>query len=326
MEKVIQLSSFRQVKNANSVEKLINDFEFELKAFQKSKGTIKEYPSAVRLMLSEMNIKSSGDIVRLESFETYTKYIASCTQNGVSNSTMNTRRAILISFVDFLFRNDYVTRNVIKSTQRLSVPKKEVTTLNDEQVVEFVQHMYYKTKGTGNDTLNAYREYVMTAIMINCGIRVGECVDIRLSDIDFEKQSLKIRGKGYAGQVSRELGLSDQLISLITKWLNMRSEIEVENESKDYLFVSTRTKKHIKIGSLEKRYAMVSEELGYKVHPHLLRHTFATNMIHNNKLEIQEVSDILGHSDITITSKYYVATNNESNMKLSNISTVEVMV
>lgn len=310
--KVINFNSFNKI---NNMKNLIDNFENELKVFQKAEKTVSKYIYFLNRFISDNNINLEN-INQLQEYSFYTNFIEGLQHRGNKNSTINQRLNTLNVFCNYLVRMKLLNVNIISAIPKLHEGKSEVSYLeNDEvQMVLFAMkeriELDYKRK---IDRVNAFREYVMVSLMITLGIRVAECCNVRMCDINMNAGTIAIRGKGYRGEVSRVLDIPESVIDMMHEWEYLREEIDIDCASDEFYFVSALTKKNVKVLSIEKRLKLIGEELGIgRIHPHKFRHSFATNNLHDGSLKLSEVSEILGHSNEIVTAKYYVATNKES--------------
>ena len=133
------------------------------------------------------------------------------------------------------------------------------------------------------------------------GVRVSELVNIKVDDIDFNNRRIRILGKGnkerivYYGEYAEEI---------LKEYINSR-----EKNKENYLFMNSKGNKLTDRGV---RYIIdnIMERLSVKTHvtPHVLRHTFATDML-NNGCDIKVVQELLGHSSLRTTEVYTHVTN-----------------
>lgn len=130
---------------------------------------------------------------------------------------------------------------------------------------------------------------MMIKLMFYCGLRVSEMLRLKRADIDLKEQLLRvISGKGGK---DRLIPIPKPLIHDLKRYLNEYFMVDKEN-----LFETTPDNTRKMMQKLSKRF-------GKKVHPHMLRHSYATYVLEKtNNLEL--VRDLLGHSDIKITQIY----------------------
>lgn len=139
------------------------------------------------------------------------------------------------------------------------------------------------------------RNLCMLRLMADLGLRSSEVLDLKVDDIDWNSGRLAVRqGKGGKDRV---LWLSPVDLNLLRGWRERKPE-------SCYLFTT------LSGGRLQARYlrAMVAREaeaagIGKRVHPHTLRHTFATDLYRQTK-DLRLVQKALGHASITTTTIY----------------------
>ena len=141
-----------------------------------------------------------------------------------------------------------------------------------------------------------HRDLCMITLMLNTGLRASEVLHLRVRDIDWTSGQLMVReGKG---KKDRTLWLNEPDLDLLRSW-RMRRPV-----ASDFMFTTlhgTRVKDR-DLRAMVKRRAL---KVGIKkdVHPHMLRHTFATDLYRATK-DILLVQKTLGHSDLSTTMIY----------------------
>lgn len=138
------------------------------------------------------------------------------------------------------------------------------------------------------------RDRLICQLMFDCGLRRGEIVNLKVSDISIHKSTMIINGKGSKQRIVP--------FGLCTKQLICNYISYVPSGSK-YFFINNDGS-HITSNTIKKLFVRLKKKSGInRLYPHLLRHTFATNYIYNGgNLEVLRV--LLGHSSITITQIY----------------------
>ena len=157
------------------------------------------------------------------------------------------------------------------------------------------------------DTPLGIRNKAILELLYGTGIRVGECCSIRLKDIDFYMSTMLIHGKGHKERyVPFGSFAHDQLEDYIR---NARPVLLNGAEDHGYLFVNFRggrlTPRGLR-GILNK--LLEESSLQGKIHPHKLRHTFATHLL-NNGADMRTVQELLGHAFLSSTQIYTHVTN-----------------
>jgi site-specific recombinase XerD len=144
------------------------------------------------------------------------------------------------------------------------------------------------------------RNKAMMSLMLHCGLRVSEIVNLRPSNINLTKGKLRVEsGKGNK---DRDLAIPDYLTDLLDSWRKKRPQSS--------FFFSTLKGKKLSVRYLQqmiKRYALKAG-ITKKISPHTLRHTYATQYYKQTK-DIETLRRILGHSDISTTTIYITLAN-----------------
>jgi integrase/recombinase XerD len=137
---------------------------------------------------------------------------------------------------------------------------------------------------------------LMLSIIYACGFRVSELVNLKVSDLDFSQNIGHVRmGKGRKDRV---FNIPLQLKKAMEK------QVQQQQEAKQpYLFSSTNEKMSER--NLQKLIKRAAEKSGIKkdIHPHTLRHSFATHLLENN-VDIRKIQELLGHADLSTTQIY----------------------
>ena len=134
-------------------------------------------------------------------------------------------------------------------------------------------------------------------ILYSTGLRVSELINLKIQDIDLNKRTLVVFGKGGK---ERNAYFTTKTAKSIIDWINYGS-----NQEK-YLFPSHSVSGHITRDSVNKILTEISSELGFsknQLTPHKLRHAFATHML-NKGADIRVIQQLLGHANVSTTEIY----------------------
>lgn len=212
--------------------------------------------------------------------------------NSINLSSLSIRRKIssLKGFYKFLARNNKVDDNPFSY---VTLPKKEKKLpqfLNYNEVIEIFDVI---------DTSNVLglRNRLIMELLYATGIRVSELVNIKIGDIDINNRSIMVTGKGNK---SRIVFFNDVCKKYIEKFINESKDIR----KCDYLIINHHGK-NITTRSIRLIINKIIDETSIikKIHPHTLRHTFATHLL-NNGCDLLTVQELLGHSSISTTGIY----------------------
>ena len=152
--------------------------------------------------------------------------------------------------------------------------------------------------GSSDDPLQL-RDVAMLELTYSSGLRLAELASLGVADVDLESASLRVTGKGGK---TRELPIGRYAVEAIQRWLPVRSEMIRPGEQA--LFVS-RQGKRISHRSIQQRFRQRASRQGLDVplHPHMLRHSFASHMLESSA-DLRAVQELLGHADISTTQIY----------------------
>ena len=183
---------------------------------------------------------------------------------------------------------------------------KKVRQLKDErQAKEYLSDEDFKKLVSCLDKsyFSEHRDFAMIMLMIDSGMRLGECSCLLLSDIDLAKQQVYLRAEITKGRKNRTVYFSPKTEKLLRRWLQFKDRY-VET---DYLFPVKSTGYHVEVSVFEtnfKRY-ILRVGLSEKYTPHCLRNNFAKRCLMNG-MDIYTLSRILGHSSAEVTEKAYL--------------------
>lgn len=148
-----------------------------------------------------------------------------------------------------------------------------------------------------NDPL-AVRDRAMLEVMYGAGLRLSELVNLDIKHLDLESGEVWVMGKGSK---ERRLPIGRNAVSWIEHWLDLRGLFGSEE---DALFLS-KLGKRISARNVQKRFAEwgIKQGLNSHVHPHKLRHSFATHMLESSG-DLRGVQELLGHANLSTTQIY----------------------
>ncbi|MBQ1385830.1 MAG: tyrosine recombinase XerC [Erysipelotrichales bacterium] len=211
------------------------------------------------------------------------------TEKQIGKSTLARHISSLRSFYNFLIAEKGASNNPFK---KIKTPK-EKRHLPDFLSYEEVERLL----GTFDvSTKEGLRDRVAAELLYASGLRVSELVSLRIEDIDFHDRMIRVLGKGSK---TRMVPFYDEIGDLIQKYMNVRPDLtqEVLLENRNGKPLTSRTVQNI----LDK--ASENAGLTVHVHPHMLRHSFATHLL-DNGADLCVVQELLGHKNLSTTQIY----------------------
>ena len=161
------------------------------------------------------------------------------------------------------------------------------------------------------DKFFEYRDWVIIQLLIDTGMRCGECLLIKMEDIDFRKNAILLPAENTKGKKDRYVFFSAQMEKTIKRWITYKDRYR----ESDYLFC-TNQGKALQVNNLEANIRKYAARVGLKnVHPHMFRNNFAKRFLKSGG-DIYTLSRILGHSSVVITEKAYLDINEDDLMEM----------
>ena len=216
----------------------------------------------------------------------YLGYLRNC---GYSETTIGRKVASLKSFFKFLS-----ARKIIKSNPvaLLSSPKKP-DRLPDFLTLEEVEKILNIPSEKNWQSL---RDKAILELLYSTGIRVGELTSLKIGDIDFFQELIKVKGKG---KKERIVPIGRYALKALIEYIERRP-----NKKEKNVFLN-KYGKPLSERSVERIIDKFSKKagIGKKITPHTFRHTFATHML-DRGADLRTVQELLGHERITTTQIY----------------------
>lgn len=218
--------------------------------------------------------------------------------DGLSRSTLARRAASIRTFMAWALREGVIEEN---PTLRLKAPKRQKTlpgVLQQHQMARLIQQL--ETDAAEQEPL-AIRNLAIVELLYAAGIRVGELTALDIDDVDFERRTVKVLGKGNKERAV-PFGLPAE--AALQHWLRTGRPRVVQPSSKTALFLGARG------GRIDQRQVRSVVGRGFEslgdtsaTSPHALRHTAATHLL-DGGADLRAVQEILGHSSLATTQIY----------------------
>ena len=257
-----------------------------------SERTIQYYSVTVVRMLQKIKTP-----VRKISTEEIRKYLVDYQKiNDCSKVTVDNVRRNISSFFSWLEEEDYILKSPMKRIHKIKT-KQPVKEIISDEAIELLR-----------DHCQCPRDLAMIDLLYSTGIRVGELVNLNISDIDFEARECIVFGKG---DKERKVYFDAKAKLHLLNYLHKRDD---DNPA---LFVTLDAPhERLKISGVEIRIRTLGRKLNMgKIHPHKFRRTMATRAI-DKGMPIEQVQKLLGHSQIDTTMQYAIV--NQTNVKTSH--------
>ncbi|MFR9165860.1 MAG: tyrosine-type recombinase/integrase [Dysgonomonas sp.] len=228
-----------------------------------------------------------SDIVR--------QWIASLMESGISARSVNRKLSSLKSFYRYLTKIGEVKTNPLKRITGPKAKKPLPSFVNDSDMETILDSFAY----TPDDSFDSYRDFTILELFYVTGMRRAELINLKVEDIDLSAETIRVNGKRNK---QRLIPFSKETKAVITAYLEKRNSLDVNLSDRFFVKKDGNPVYPMLI------YRLVHNQLSgiptlSKASPHVLRHSFATEML-NNGAEINAVKELLGHSSLASTEVY----------------------
>nr|WP_099221386.1 tyrosine recombinase XerC [Listeria costaricensis] len=224
-------------------------------------------------------------------------YLTELKKEKYARTSVARKLSSLRSFYTFMLRENLVSTNPFTSVSHAKNQLRLPKFFYSEEMEALFQVVYR------DDEALTLRNRVMLELLYGTGIRVSECAGVLLSDIDKTYQAILIRGKGNK---ERYVPYGAFLEDAITVYLGggRKKLMAAHHKEHDVLLVNHYGDPLTTRGIRYCLTKIIDEAaLTRKIHPHMLRHTFATDLL-NNGADMRTVQELLGHASLSSTQIY----------------------
>lgn len=206
----------------------------------------------------------------------------------------------------------YLTEEQIKYLQKKKEKNREPKYLRPKDI-ELIKEYFVKNKNSSIKRM----QHDMINVFLGVGLRVQELCDFEPGWVDTDNLRIKILGKGKKWRWTHvSKNMINLLLKIETEYVVYQNDMFKNSYGMDYtpMFVNLKgkpfTPRHIQ--KFMETISRNVDGLSHKLHPHLLRHTYAVSKIMNNpRLSIEELKQDMGHEDINTTAGYFALTETE---------------
>ena len=274
-------TGFENFKNYLKLERGLSDNS--IKSYYYDLVLFKNFLVANKVNDTPFNCKS----------ETIKNYLYKSFSDKKSRSQARSISAIK-SFFNYLIFEGYIKESPISNIEAPKQEKKLPVVLTEDEIKNLI-NSFDLNHGFGQ------RNKTIIEILYGTGIRVSELVNLKLSNIFFKENIIKVIGKGNK---ERFVPLGEIASDEMKIYINDRNQLKIDSKSSDILFLN-RYGRRLTRSMIFKIISDASKRIGLdkKISPHTLRHSFATHLIKNGA-DLRTIQLILGHESITTTEIY----------------------
>lgn len=218
-------------------------------------------------------------------------YVAALHRSGLSGRSIQRFLSAARSFYRYLLREKIVTNNPLIGVAAPKSPKRLPKTLSAEQTGALVAIV-------ATDPLS-FRDLAILELFYSSGLRLAELVGLDLDAVDLDDATVRVTGKGAKMRV---LPVGRFARAALKRWLAVRGQFAAPGEPA--LFVGRNgARLGARAVQLRLRHWARRQGIDVPVHPHMLRHSFASHLLESSG-DLRAVQELLGHADISTTQIY----------------------
>lgn len=227
-------------------------------------------------------------------------FLSDLDDRGYAPSTKSRKIASVKSFFKFMKQEEFVSDNPMTEVRQPRAGQSLPKALSIEEVDLLLG------SGSDKDSVEEARDMAMIELMYAAGLRVSELVGLNLRDVDLDAGTVRTIGKGSKERV---IPIYDTAVDSISEYITYSRPVHVKFAAEEAMFLNrrggrlTRQAFWLRLNKLATKAGISS-----KITPHMLRHSFATHLLHGGA-SLRHVQELLGHSSIATTQIYTHLTN-----------------
>ena len=225
------------------------------------------------------------------------RFIASLHSKGLGGKSIARMLSSWRGFFEFLVNRKGFTSNPVIGLRAPKSPKTLPQALSIEQAVKLVD--------ISDDAVLSVRDHAILELFYSSGLRLSEVVNLNIDALDFTEGTVIVTGKGNK---TRIVPMGTHAMDAIQKWLQVRvnyaTNDATSNNSGKAVFIGLQGRR-VGARNLQLRLKewSIKQGINSSVHPHMLRHSFATHVLQSSG-DLRAVQEMLGHANISTTQVY----------------------
>lgn len=223
------------------------------------------------------------------------EFIKSINKAGISTRSQSRIISGLKSYYKYLILEGYIKKDPTELIESPKIGLKLPDTLNIQEIEKIINSVSHQhPQGLRNQTI--------IEVLYSCGLRVSELTNLKISNINFKENFIRIIGKGNKERLTP---IGNTAIKLIKQYIKeYRNNQNIKKGSEDILFLNRRGSQltRVMIFTIVKKIAR-SAGIKKNISPHTFRHSFATHLLEGGA-DLRIIQEILGHENITTTEIY----------------------
>ena len=243
------------------------------------------------------DLKKFSDYIAKKNFSTYrqitsdicSEWLGQLFADNLSAKSIQRHVSSGKGFFNFLKQNSLVDSSPFDDVVAPKAPKNLPEVLSPDQVNNLLSFPAKKPQD--------FRDLAILELIYSCGLRVSEASNINIDDFEDNKSFLRVLGKGSK---TRLIPVGSFAVKSVDVWLKHRNKIDPDTKA---LFINLRGER-LSVRSIQERIKKIAIAQGLPpIHPHMLRHSFATHLLESSG-DLRSIQELLGHSSLSTTQIY----------------------
>jgi integrase/recombinase XerC len=229
--------------------------------------------------------------IELANSEILRSWIVDLLENGTQNKSVNRKISSTKSFYKYMLREGVINKNPTDKLISPKVSKPLPNFIREKEMDNLLDSFAFE------DSFKGVRDRLILELLYSSGIRLSELIGVKLSDVNFVQQSMKVLGKRNKERI---VPLHREVIATMNGYIEQRQQVK---NDENLLLTDSGKKMYPKFVYRKVNYYLRQVTTASKKSPHVLRHTFATHML-NNGADLNTIKEILGHANLSATEIY----------------------
>lgn len=220
-------------------------------------------------------------------------YLAEMHRRSLSKASMGRKLSSLRAYFKYLQKHKVIAKDPVAGIRNPKQERRQPQVLNVDQAIAVMEAAI-------DPDPEGLRDMALAELLYGSGLRISEAIGLDLFDVDSDV--IRVTGKGSKERI---VPLSDSAAKRIQRYMEHRHAFLADDYSEQALFIGIRNGKRLNRRQANRIVAKLGQVAGLPkdVHPHMLRHSFATHMLEAGA-DLRSVQELLGHENLTTTQRY----------------------
>ncbi|MDC0335631.1 tyrosine recombinase XerC [Pseudodesulfovibrio sp.] len=220
-------------------------------------------------------------------------FLAEMHRQSLSKTSMGRKLSSLRAYFKYLLKHKVIAKDPMAGIRNPKQEQRHPQVLNVDQAVAMMEAAIEPDP-------EGLRDIALAEVLYGSGLRISEAIGLDLNDLDSDV--IRVTGKGSKERI---VPLSDAAMKRIRRYIEQRHAFLQDDYSEQAVFLGIRSGKRLNRRAANRIIAKLGKLAGLPkdVHPHMLRHSFATHMLEAGA-DLRSVQELLGHERLTTTQRY----------------------